>query len=93
MLGGFAHLGEDAPTQTKHCVSMLLMKTTREDRIDRHLNNLSERIDNRVSRIEDKIDREFKYLKQEIDSRNTYFEKRCEIGTDRLLSEIQRVQK
>jgi hypothetical protein len=69
------------------------MKTTREDQIDRHLNNLSEKIDNRVSRIEDKIEREFEYLKRRIDNRNAYFEGRFEIRTDRLLSEIQRVQK
>jgi hypothetical protein len=69
------------------------MNTTREDQIDRHLNNLNEKIDNRVSSIEDKIEREFEYLKRRIDNRNTYFEGRFEIRTDRLLSEIQRVQK
>lgn len=58
------------------------MKTNGEDRIERQINNLSE-----------KIDREFEYLKRRIDNRNTYFEAMCEIRTDRLLSEIQRVQK
>jgi hypothetical protein len=67
------------------------MKTTREDQIVRQLNNLSEKIDDRVSRIEDKIDREFKYLKRDIDIDKTYFEGIFEVRTDRLLSEIQRV--
>ena len=69
------------------------MNTTREDQIDRQLNDLSEKIDHRVSGIEDKIEREFEYLKRRIDNRNTYFEGRFEIRTDRLLSEIQRVVK
>lgn len=69
------------------------MNTNREDQIDRCLNNLSEKLDDRVTRIEDKIEREFEYLKRRIDNRNSYFEGRFEIRTDRLLSEIQRVQK
>jgi len=69
------------------------METTREDQIDRHLNNLNEKIDDRVSRIEDKIEREFEYLKRSIDIDNTYFEGRFEVRTDRLLSEIQRAVK
>jgi hypothetical protein len=69
------------------------MMTTREDRIERHLNNLSEKIDNRVSRIEKQIEREFEYLQRRIDNRNTYREGIFEIRTDRILSAIQRVQK
>jgi hypothetical protein len=70
---------------------MVDMETTREDQIDRQLNNLSEKIDNRVSRIEDKVEREIKYLKRSIDIDNTYLAGRFEARADQLLSEIQQV--